>query len=180
MIWNFQTRSLYTFWASKINKKGLDRFSFTIPFIFFFVQKGFNFVLKELLNPFIFVSTSETILEYFCPQGFVQSVHTCFDLRNYFFIFCQEGFAQSIHACFDLRNCFKIFLSRMVACFDLWKYFRIFLSRRVYSILSCLFWPQKVFQNIFVQEGLLDLFMLVLSSETFLEHFCQEGLRTNH
>ena len=131
----------------------MNRFSFTIFLFLLFVQKGFNFVLKVLLNPFIFVSTSETVLECFCPEGFTKSVHACFDLRIYF----------------------KIFLSRRVACFDLRKYFRIFLSRWVCSILSCLFWPQKVFQNVFVRKGLLNLFMLVLPSETILEYFCQEG-----
>ena len=55
------------------------------------------------------VITPETILKYYCP----------------------EGFAQSVHACFDLRNCFEIFLSRSVAYFDLRKYFRTFLSGKL-------------------------------------------------
>ena len=130
----------------------MNRFSFTIFLILFFVQKGFNFALKELLNPFIFVSTSETILEYFCPEGFTKTVHACFDLRNYF----------------------RIFLSRKVACFGIRNCFRIFLSRRVCLICSCLLWPRKVFESIFVRKGLLSPFMFVLPSETLLEYFCQE------
>ena len=130
-----------------------EQIQFHNIFNFLFVQKGFNFVLKELLNPFMLVSTSETTLEYFCPKGFNQSIHAFFDLKNYF----------------------KIFLSRRAACFDSRKYFRIFLSGRVCSIHSCLFCPQKVFQNVFVQEGLLNPLMLVLSTETILEYFCQEG-----
>ena len=98
------------------------------------------------------VLTSETILKYFCPEGLLAL--TSESILEYF---CPEGFAQSVHTCFDLR-----------------KYFRISLSGRVCSICSCLFCPQKVFQNIFVQESLLNPLMLVLSSETMLEYFCQE------
>ena len=91
--------------------------------------------------------TSETILKYYCPEGLL--VLTSESVLEYF---CPEGFAQSVHACFDLRKYLKIFLSRRVACFDL-----------------------KEFYNIFFQEGLLNPFIIVLSSETILEYFCQEG-----
>ena len=97
----------------------LNRLSFTIFLIFFFVQKSFNFVLNKLLNPFIFAFASETILEHFFLEWFAQSVHACFDLRKYFRIFnvqkdlhnpialvlssetileyfCREGFTRSI------------------------------------------------------------------------------------
>ena len=138
----------------------MNRFSFTIFLFLFFVQKGFNFVLKVLLNPFIFVSTSETVLECFCPEGFTKSVHACFDLRIYF----------------------KIFLSRRVACFDLRKYFRIFLSRRICSVRSCLFWPQKLLEYFcqggftrsiqieLVLNGLLNPFMIYFVLKDLLNH----------
>ena len=140
----------------------MNRLSFTIFLIFFFVQKNFNFVLNKLLNPSIFALASETILEHFFPEWFAQSVHACFDLRNYFKIFLSGRVACfdlrkyfrrflsrkvcSIRSClFDLRNYFKMFLFRRVAYFDLRKYFRIFLSRKIYSIRSHLFCPQKLF-----------------------------------
>ena len=143
-----------------------------------FVQRGFNFVLKELLNPFMLVSTSETILEYFCPEGFAQSVHACVDLRNYFRIFfvqkgllnpfmlvltsetilkyfCPEGLLVLTSESILEYFCLEGFAQFVYACFFLRKYFRISLSRRVCSIHSCLFCPQKLFQNIFLKEGLL-------------------------
>ena len=103
------------FLGIKKSIKMFEQFTFTI-FSIFYVHKGFNFYLKELLNPFIFVSNSETILEYFCP----------------------DGFAQSVHACFNLENYFKILLSRRVAGFNFRKYFRILLSRKFCSICLCL------------------------------------------
>ena len=67
-------------------------------------------ILKYYCPEVLLVLTSEGILEYFCPERFVQSVHACFDLRNYFRIFlsrkvhsicsdktCLEEFTQSVH-----------------------------------------------------------------------------------
>ena len=77
------------------------------------------------------VLTSETILKYFCAEGFAQSIHACFDLKVFENIFvwkdllnpfmlvlssdsileclCPGGFAQSIHACFVLRIILECF-----------------------------------------------------------------------
>ena len=43
-------------------------------------------------------------------------------------------------------------------------------------IRSFLFQTQKLFWNIFVQTGLLNLLMLVLTSETILKYYCLDGL----
>ena len=138
----------------------MNRLSFTIFLIFFFVQKNFNFVLNKLLNPSIFALASETILEHFFPEWFAQSVHACLTSEtilkcfcseelliltseNILEYFCPERFTQSDRTCFVLRN-----------------YFRIFLSRRVYSIHSdrtCL-------------EGLLNPFMIYFLLKNLFNH----------
>ena len=55
------------------------------------------------------VLTSETVVKYFCPERLL--VLTLESILEYFY---PEGFAQSGHACFVLRNYFRIFLSRRV------------------------------------------------------------------
>ena len=82
---------------------------------------------------------SETILEYFYPEGFAlfMLVLTSERILEYF---CPEGFTQSVHACFVLRN-----------------YFRIFLSTRVYSINSdrtCLEVSTQSVHDLLCPEGL--------------------------
>ena len=54
--------------------------------------------------------SSETILEYFCPEGVApfMLVLTSKSILEYF---CPEGFAQSFLACSVLRNYFRIVLS---------------------------------------------------------------------
>ena len=83
--------------------------------------------------------TSESILEYFCPEGTAPFMLILI-LESILEYFCPDGFAQSVHACFVLRN-----------------YFRIFLSGRVYLIRSgriCLQGFTQSVHDILCPEGL--------------------------
>ena len=103
------------------------------------------YIYRGLLNPFLLVLTSETVLKHYCPDGLLFLT------------------SESILECFkDLLHLFRLVLTSE-------SILKNFLSGGFF------FWPKKVFWNIFVQKCLLNPYMLALSSETTLEYFRQEG-----
>ena len=114
---------------------------------------AFLLYLQGLLNPFMLILTSETILKYYCPEGLL--VLTSESFQN---IFVQKGLfnpfmlvltSETILKCFHPEGllvltsesildyfCPEGFAQYVHACFVLRNYFRTFLSRRVCSIHS--------------------------------------------